>query len=110
EMKVLVVGSGAREHALASKLATSPEVELVVCAPGNAGTARLGKNVALAPTDVSAVVEAARAEGVGLVVVGPEAPLAAGLVDALAEAGVPAFGPTRAAARLESSKAFAKDF
>ncbi|HEY8432693.1 MAG TPA: phosphoribosylamine--glycine ligase [Sandaracinaceae bacterium] len=109
-MKVLVVGSGAREHALAAKLAASPEVELVLCAPGNAGTSRFGRNLAIAPTDVRAVVEAARSEGVGLVVVGPEAPLAAGLVDALAEAGVPAFGPTRAAARLESSKSFAKDF
>lgn len=109
-MKVLVVGNGAREHALAAKLAASPGVDEVLAAPGNAGTARVGRNLPLAATDVRGIVEAARSEGAGLVVVGPEAPLAAGLVDALREAGVPAFGPTLAAARLESSKAFAKDF
>ncbi|MCZ7680418.1 MAG: phosphoribosylamine--glycine ligase [Sandaracinaceae bacterium] len=109
-MKVLVVGNGAREHALAAKLAASPGVDEVLAAPGNAGTARVGKNLALAATDVRGIVEAARSQGAGLVVVGPEAPLAAGMVDALREAGVPAFGPTLAAACLESSKAFAKDF
>lgn len=109
-MKVLVVGSGGREHAIAAKLAGSPSVEAVLCAPGNAGTARVGQNLAIDATDVPALVAAAKTHRVGLVVVGPEAPLAAGLVDALLEAGVPAFGPTQAAAQLESSKAFAKDF
>ncbi|MEC7521580.1 MAG: phosphoribosylamine--glycine ligase [Myxococcota bacterium] len=110
-MKVMVIGSGAREHALAWKLARSPQVEAVLCAPGNAGTARVGRNLPeVGATDVHAVVAAAKAEAVGLVVVGPEAPLAAGLVDALADANVPTFGPTKAAARLEASKGFAKDF
>ncbi len=109
-MKVLVVGNGGREHAIAAKLHASPRVEAVLCAPGNAGTAKVGQNLPIAATDVAAIVEAARQHQVALVVVGPEAPLAAGLVDALDEAGIPAFGPTRAAARLESSKSFAKDF
>lgn len=106
-MRVLVVGSGAREHALAAKIAETAEVW---CAPGNAGTAKVGTNLPVAATDVAGLVEAAKAHAIKLVVVGPEAPLALGLVDALAEEGVLAFGPTRAAAALEASKAFAKDF
>jgi phosphoribosylamine--glycine ligase len=109
-MKVLVVGNGGREHAIAAKLRASPAVTSVLCAPGNAGTAKVGENLAIGATDVAGIVNAARQHGAELVVVGPEAPLAVGLVDALAEAGVLAFGPTRAAAQLESSKGFAKDF
>lgn len=106
-MNVLVVGSGGREHAIAAKLASSARV---FCAPGNAGTARVGTNLAIAATDVEAIVRAAKDHAIDLVVVGPEAPLALGLVDALSEAGVLAFGPSKAAAALESSKGFAKDF
>jgi phosphoribosylamine---glycine ligase len=104
--RVLVVGSGAREHALARALAGNGR-ELLI-APGNAGTAALGRNVAVPPNDVAGLVDLARRESIDLVVVGPELPLTLGLVDALVEAGVPAFGPTRAAARLEGSKAFMK--
>ena len=106
-MNVLVVGSGGREHAIAAKLAASARVW---CAPGNAGTARVGTNLAIAATNVEAIVRAAKDHAIDLVVVGPEAPLALGLVDALSEAGVLAFGPSKAAAALESSKGFAKDF
>ncbi len=109
-MVVMVVGGGAREHALAWKLGASPDVREVICAPGNAGTARVARNLPVQASDVAGVVAAARAEGVDLVVVGPEAPLVAGLVDALREAGIDAFGPDRAAARLEASKGFSKDF
>ncbi|MCS6798936.1 MAG: phosphoribosylamine--glycine ligase [Myxococcota bacterium] len=107
-MKVLVVGSGAREHALAWRLSVDSDVEAVYCAPGNAGTEAVARNVPVAPTDVPRLVQAARDLRIDLVVVGPEAPLVAGLVDALGEAGIDAFGPTAAAARLEGSKAFAK--
>lgn len=110
-MRVLVLGGGGREHALAWKLASSDGVEEVLCAPGNAGTSRVGRNLPdVNAGDVATVVAAAREHGVGLVVVGPEAPLVAGVVDALEEAGIPAFGPGRAAARLEGSKGFSKDF
>ena len=108
-LKVLLVGSGAREHAIAWKLSQSPRLGELLTAPGNAGTAQLGTNVPVAATDVPAMVDLAREQAVDFVVVGPEAPLAAGLVDALAAAGMKAFGPTQAAARIESSKAFAKD-
>ncbi|MEY3213097.1 MAG: hypothetical protein RIT28_3578 [Pseudomonadota bacterium] len=111
-LTVLIVGGGGREHALAWALARSPKVARVVVAPGNPGTARLTKceNLAVNMNDPAAVVAAAQSVGAGLVVVGPEAPLAAGVGDALNAAWIPCFGPTRAAARLESSKAFAKDF
>ncbi|MCB9593354.1 MAG: phosphoribosylamine--glycine ligase [Sandaracinaceae bacterium] len=109
-MKVLVVGAGAREHALAHKIAASERVEAVYAAPGNAGTARVGTNLDVAADDVPGIVRVARELGVGLVVVGPEGPLVAGVVDALRAVGIPTFGPTRAAARLEGSKAFSKDF
>ncbi|WP_298231901.1 phosphoribosylamine--glycine ligase [uncultured Azohydromonas sp.] len=109
-MKVLVIGNGGREHALAWKLAQSPRVTQVFVAPGNGGTAldqRL-RNVAI--TDVNALADFAQAEKVNLTVVGPEAPLAAGVVDVFRQRGLRIFGPTKAAAQLESSKAFAKDF
>jgi len=111
-VKVLVIGNGGREHALAWKLAASALVSHVFVAPGNAGTAREPgvSNVDLAVSDLSALTEFARREDVGLTVVGPEAPLVAGVVDAFAAAGLIVFGPTAAAARLEGSKAFAKDF
>ena len=108
-MKLLLVGSGAREHAMAWKLAQSPRVTSIFCAPGNAGTAALGTNLPIAATDVPAIADAARRHRADLVVVGPEAPLAAGLADVLEQQGVPVFGPTKAAAALEWSKAFAKE-
>ena len=109
-MKVLVVGPGGREHALAWKLARSPRVRTVFVAPGNGGTATEPgvRNVPL--TDLDALADFAQAEEVGLTVVGPEAPLAAGIVDRFRARGLRIFGPTRAAAQLESSKAFAKEF
>ncbi len=109
-MKVLVIGGGGREHALVWGLRRSAGVDEVVCAPGNAGIAALARCEALDVTDVAATVALARREGPELVVVGPEVPLALGVVDALHKAGVRVFGPTREAARLESSKVFAKDF
>ena len=109
-MKVLVIGSGGREHALAWKLAQSPKVTRVLVAPGNPGTAREPKLQNVAVTAVPDLVELARNEQVGFTVVGPEAPLAAGVVDAFRSAGLPIFGPTKAAAQLESSKDFAKQF
>jgi phosphoribosylamine--glycine ligase len=109
-MKLLVIGNGGREHALAWKLAQSPRAQEVIVAPGNGGTARDPRlrNVPIA--DVQALADFAQRERVDLAVVGPEAPLAAGVVDVFRERGLRIFGPTRAAARLESSKAFSKDF
>jgi len=109
-VKLLVIGGGGREHALAWKLAQSPRVQKVFVAPGNGGTATEPglENVALASTD--ALLEFARREAIQLTVVGPEAPLAQGVVDAFQDAGLRIFGPTRAAAQLESSKDFAKRF
>ena len=109
-MKVLVIGSGGREHAMAWKLAQSNRVSQVFVAPGNGGTA-LDKNIQNLPiTDIQALVEWAQQWAIDLTVVGPEAPLAAGVVDAFEAAGLRIFGPTQRAAQLESSKAFAKDF
>src|SRR5437879_3251938 len=109
-MKVLVVGGGGREHALAWKIAQSPRVRGLYVAPGNAGTARdpRFRNVALSEPD--ALAELARSETIDLTVVGPEAPLSAGIVDLFRERGLRIFGPTRAAAQLEASKDFAKAF
>jgi phosphoribosylamine--glycine ligase len=108
-MKVLVIGQGGREHALAWKLAQSPEVSQVYCAPGNAGTALDATNVDIKATDTERLVRFATAERIGLTVVGPEAPLVAGLVDAFEQAGLRVFGPSKKAAELEGSKAFAKE-
>jgi phosphoribosylamine--glycine ligase/phosphoribosylaminoimidazole synthetase len=107
---ILLVGSGGREHALAWKLAQSPRLGCLWIAPGNTGTSRVGTNVPIPGEDVPTLVAFARENAVDLVIVGPEAPLAAGLADALIAAGIPVFGPTRAAAQLETSKAFAKAF
>ncbi|MEK8025046.1 phosphoribosylamine--glycine ligase [Pseudaquabacterium rugosum] len=109
-MKVLVIGSGGREHALAWKLAASPKVQQVFVAPGNGGTARDTRLKNVPITDPSALADFAAAEKVGLTVVGPEAPLSQGVVDIFRARGLRIFGPTKAAAQLESSKAFAKDF
>lgn len=111
-MKILVIGSGGREHALAWKLAQSARVTEVLVAPGNAGTASEDKcrNVAVAATNIDALLQLAQDEGVALTVVGPEAPLVAGVVDRFRAAGQRIFGPTATAAQLEGSKAFAKDF
>ena len=109
-MKVLVIGGGGREHALAWKLAQSPRVQKVYVAPGNGGTATDPALANVALTDSGALADFAAAEKIGLTVVGPEAPLAAGVVDLFRQRGQRIFGPTRAAAQLESSKAFAKDF
>ena len=108
-MKVLVIGNGGREHALVWKIAQSPRVERVFCAPGNAGTAADGENVNLSPGDFPALIRFAKDNSVGLVVVGPEAPLAAGIVDAMEREGLRVFGPNRGAAELEASKGFCKD-
>ncbi|WP_349370040.1 phosphoribosylamine--glycine ligase [Salinarimonas sp.] len=107
-MNILLIGSGGREHALAWAMAESPLCERLYCAPGNAGIACEGETVVLDVADHAAVIAFCRTMGIGLVVVGNEAPLVAGLVDDLAAAGVRAFGPTAAAARLEGSKAFTK--
>jgi phosphoribosylamine---glycine ligase len=108
-MNILVLGSGGREHALAWKIAGSPLVERLYCAPGNAGIAKECELVALDPADHAAVRAFSKARKIDLVVVGPEAPLCAGIVDDLAAAGIKAFGPSRAAARLEGSKGFTKN-
>jgi phosphoribosylamine--glycine ligase len=107
-MQVLVIGHGGREHALVWKLAQSPKVTKVYCAPGNAGTAVDAINVDLNPADFPRLVKFARNERIDLTVIGPEAPLVAGVVDAFEEEGLRVFGPTKAAAQLEGSKAFAK--
>ncbi len=111
-MKVLVVGSGGREHALCWKIAQSPLVSRVYCAPGNPGISRLGKGetVPIAPRDFEGLAAFIEEKDIGLTVVGPEDPLVAGLADCLAERGETVFGPSAAAARLEGSKAFAKNF
>jgi phosphoribosylamine--glycine ligase len=109
-MNVLVVGSGGREHALAWKIAKSPLVTRLVSAPGNPGMAALGETRAVAPTDVAGQVALAKEIGADLVVIGPDAAVAAGLADAMAGAGIACFGPTAAAGRLESSKAFTRAF
>jgi phosphoribosylamine--glycine ligase len=109
-MRILVVGGGAREHALVRSIARSAGATAVMALPGNAGIAREARCLPGKADDVAAVVAAARAERIDLVVVGPEAPLCAGLVDALEAAGIRAFGPSRAAAELEGSKSFSKEF
>ncbi len=111
-MKVLIIGGGGREHALAWKVAQSPRVERVFVAPGNAGTAHEPKleNVSIGAEDIGALLDFAQRNAVALTLVGPEGPLVAGVVDTFRRADLPIFGPTRGAARLEGSKAFTKDF
>jgi len=107
-MKIMVVGGGAREHTLAWKLSRSKKVREIYVAPGNAGTAQIARNLDISPTNLDALAGTAKENKIDLVVVGPEAPLAAGIVDKLDSLGIPAFGPTREAALIESSKVFAK--
>ena len=107
-MKVLLVGSGGREHALAWKLSQSSLLKNLYIAPGNPGTAQVGENVSIDDKDTKAIVDFAKSEHIDLVVVGPEEPLAAGMVDALGSAGIKAFGPSGPAASMEADKAFAK--
>lgn len=111
-MNILIIGNGGREHALAWKAAQSPLADKVFVAPGNAGTALEEKveNVAIAATDIDALVAFAKQQDIGLTIVGPEAPLVLGVVDAFRAAGLKIFGPTKAASQLEGSKAFTKDF
>ena len=108
-MKILVVGSGGREHALAWKLRQSPQVERIFCAPGNAGTDEIADNVAIPASDLEALVQFAKENRIDLTVVGPDDPLAAGIVDLFAAEKLRAFGPTKSAARIEASKIFAKE-
>src|SRR5207253_2429264 len=107
-MKVLVIGKGGREHALVWKLAQSPRVECVYCAPGNAGTAEDGVNAPAEATDFERLTRFVRKEEIGLTVVGPEEPLALGIVDHFQKMGLRIFGPSRQAAQIEASKVFAK--
>ncbi len=109
-MRILIVGSGGREHALAWKIAQSPLLSRLYIAPGNAGTRQLGENIAIQADDIPGLVACAKEKKIDLVVVGPETPLAAGLADALRDTGRAVFGPSRAAAYIESSKAFSKPF
>ncbi len=108
-MKILVVGSGGREHALVWKLKQSSGVDRIFCAPGNAGTEELGENVAIKANDFAALMQFVKQNAIGLTVVGPDDPLAAGIVDVFENEGLRIFGPTKSAARLESSKIFAKE-
>jgi phosphoribosylamine---glycine ligase len=107
-LKILVIGGGGREHTLAWKIVQSPRVEKVFAAPGNAGTAAIAENLNLSPTDIEGLGKAAEEKGVDLAVVGPEAPLTSGIVDYFDGLGIPIFGPTKAAARIEASKGFAR--
>ena len=108
-MKILIIGSGGREHALAWKLRQSPHAERIFCAPGNAGTADVGENVAIPASDLQALARFAKENRIDLSVVGPDDPLAAGIVDLFAAEKLRAFGPTKSAARIEASKIFAKE-
>ena len=111
-MNILIIGSGGREHALAWKAAQSPQVSKVYVAPGNAGTAQENKmeNVAIGAEDIQGLIHFAKEAQIELTIVGPEAPLVAGIVDEFIAQGLACFGPTRGAAQLEGSKAFTKDF
>ena len=108
-MKVLVVGSGGREHALCRKLASSPLLDTLYAAPGNAGIAQTAQCIPINADDIDGLVTFATQQHLDLVVIGPEVPLVLGLADRLNEAGIPAFGPSQAAAQLEGSKGFMKD-
>ncbi|RPI97673.1 MAG: phosphoribosylamine--glycine ligase, partial [Candidatus Aminicenantes bacterium] len=109
-MKILIVGSGGREHALAWKIAKSPRAEKVYCAPGNGGTRLVAENVPLADTDIAGLADFAEREKIGLTVVGPEVPLTMGIVDEFERRGLRVFGPSKKAAEIEGSKVFAKEF
>jgi phosphoribosylamine---glycine ligase len=109
-MRILVIGSGGREHALIWKLKQSPRIQAIFCAPGNAGISRVARCVPIQPADSAAITDFVRKETIDYVVIGPEAPLASGLADALMNAGIGVLGPSYEAAQLESSKVFAKDF
>jgi len=108
-LKILVVGGGAREHTLVWKLLQSPKVKEIYVAPGNAGTAKVANNLDISPTDIESLGKIAQEKDIELVVIGPEAPLADGIVDHFQKIGVPVFGPTKQAAQIESSKVFAKE-
>jgi phosphoribosylamine--glycine ligase len=108
-LKVLVIGNGARKHALAGMVARSPHVDGIYAMPGNAGTAGIAHNIAIPSSDIPAIIKKAQQLQIGLVVVGPEAPLAAGITDMFNQTGIAVFGPSGSAARLESSKAFARE-
>ncbi len=108
-MKVLVIGNGAREHALVCKVARSPRADAIYAMPGNAGTDGIAQNIDISSSDIPAIIKKACELRVGLVVVGPEAPLAAGIADLFQQTGIPVFGPSGSAAQLESSKAFARE-
>ncbi|MBA7503363.1 Phosphoribosylamine--glycine ligase [subsurface metagenome] len=108
-MKILVIGGGGREHTLAWKIAQSPRVEKLFVAPGNAGTALIGENLSIQPTDAESLGKVAKDKGIDLVIVGPEVPLALGIVDYFDNLNIPVFGPTKAAAQIESSKVFARN-
>ncbi|MEQ1671724.1 MAG: phosphoribosylamine--glycine ligase, partial [Hyphomicrobium sp.] len=108
-MNVLLIGSGGREHALSWALTPSALLTKLYCAPGNAGIAEIAECVALDSSDHAAVIAFCRSHAIGFVIIGPEAPLVAGLGDALGAAGIKYFGPTKAAAQLEGSKGFTKD-
>ena len=108
-MNILVLGSGGREHALVWAIKANPKCDRVICAPGNAGIAAIAECAPVDPCDAEAVLGLCAAESVDFVVVGPEAPLAAGIADALRAAGILTFGPSRAAALLEASKSFTKE-
>ena len=107
-MKVLIVGSGGREHALAWKISRSPDVETLYCAPGNAGIAALAECIAIDANDIVALKDFALEKQVDLTVIGPEQPLVSGIVDVFEKSGLKVFGPRKAAAQLEGSKSFAK--
>ena len=109
-MNILVVGSGGREHALVWKLAQSPRAKKLFAAPGNGGTCALAENIPIAATDIANLLRFAKEKNIGMTIVGPDDPLALGIVDAFRAAGLPIFGPTKLAARIETSKAFAKMF
>ena len=108
-MKILIIGGGGREHALAWKLRQSPRAERIFCAPGNAGTGEIAENVAIPAIDLSALVRFAKENRIDLTVVGPDDPLAAGIVDLFRSEKLRVFGPDKSAARIESSKIFAKE-
>lgn len=108
-MKIMIIGGGGREHAIAWKIAQSPRAGKIYVAPGNAGTALIAENLNLKPTDIEGLGKAAVDKGIDLAVVGPEVPLASGIVDHFDSLAIPTFGPTKAAARLESSKVFARE-